>query len=148
VVKGRGGPVLAYAVAGLAPATAYRRRRLSRGPFVGRQGELSLITSLVSRAVEHRRPHLVTVIGEAGIGKSRLAEEVVIEMQMQPEPPAVWLGRCLPYGEGGPYAPLSDVLLRAADISGDTPRDDQRWQAEGHLHALLGPGSERQVSDV
>ena len=147
VVKGRGGPVLAYAVAGVAPATAYRRRR-SRGPFVGRTGELSLITSLVSRAVEHRRPHLITVIGEPGIGKSRLAEEVVIEQQLQPQPPVVWLGRCLPYGEGGPYAPLSDVLLRAADIAGDAPRDQARSQAEARLRALLGDGREREIDDV
>jgi class 3 adenylate cyclase/tetratricopeptide (TPR) repeat protein len=147
VVKGRGGPVVAYAVAGVAPATAYRRRR-SRGPFVGRTGELSLITSLVSRAVEHRRPHLITVIGEPGIGKSRLAEEVVIELQLQPQPPVVWLGRCLPYGEGGPYAPLSDVLLRAADIAGDALRDQARRQAEGHLRALLGDGREREIADV
>jgi class 3 adenylate cyclase/tetratricopeptide (TPR) repeat protein len=147
VVKGRTGPVLAHAVAGLAPATAYRRRR-ARGPFVGRSGELALIASLVARAVEHRRPHLVTVIGEAGIGKSRLAEEVVIELQHHAEPPAVWVGRCLPYGERGPYAPLSEVLLRAADVPSGTPRDDARRMAEGHLRALLGEESDQEIADV
>ncbi len=147
VVKGRTGPVLAHAVEGLAPATAYRMRR-ARGPFVGRSGELALITSLVDRAVEHRRPHLVTVIGEAGIGKSRLAEEVVIELQHQPEPPVVWLGRCLPYGERGPYAPLSEVLLRAADVPSETGRDDARRVAEGHLRALLGEEAEGEIADV
>jgi class 3 adenylate cyclase len=147
VVKGGRGPVLAYAVSSLAPVTAYRRRR-ARGPFVGRSGELALIASLISRAVEHRRTHLITVIGEPGIGKSRLAEEVIIELQMQHVPPAIWLGRCLPYGEGGPYAPLSDVLLRAADVSADAPRDDTRVQAQGYLHALLGAGAEQEVDDV
>jgi predicted ATPase len=88
------------------------------------------------------------VIGEPGIGKSRLAEEVVIELQLQPQPPVVWLGRCLPYGEGGPYAPLSDVLLRAADVAGDAPRDYARSQAEGRLRALLGDGREREIDDV
>jgi predicted ATPase len=88
------------------------------------------------------------VIGEPGIGKSRLAEEVVIELQLQPQPPVVWLGRCLPYGEGGPYAPLSDVLLRAADIAGDAPRDQARSQAEARLRALLGDGREREIDDV
>jgi class 3 adenylate cyclase len=147
VVKGRTGPVLAHAVERLAPATAYRMRR-ARGPFVGRRGELELITSLVARAVEHRRPHLVTVIGEAGIGKTRLAEEVVIELQNHPEPPVVWLGRCLPYGERGPYAPLSEVLLRAADVPSDTSREDARRMAEGHLRALLGEDAENEISDV
>jgi class 3 adenylate cyclase len=147
VVKGRTGPVLAHAVERLAPATAYRMRR-ARGPFVGRRGELELITSLVARAVEHRRPHLVTVIGEAGIGKTRLAEEVVIELQHHPEPPVVWLGRCLPYGERGPYAPLSEVLLRAADVPSDTSREDARRMAEGHLRALLGEDADGGIAEV
>ena len=102
----------------------------------------------MSRAVEHRRPQLITVIGEAGIGKSRLAEEVVIELQHQPEPPAVWIGRCLPYGEGGPYAPLAEVLLRSADVANDAPREEARLQAEGHLRALLGEDADREISDV
>ena len=147
VVKGRTGPVLAHAVERLAPATAYRMRR-ARGPFVGRRGELELIASLVARAVEHRRPHLVTVIGEAGIGKTRLAEEVVIELQHHAEPPVVWLGRCLPYGERGPYAPLSEVLLRAADVPSDTSREDARRMAEGHLRALLGEDADGEIADV
>ena len=121
VVKGRSGPIVGRLRSGCGrPATAYRRRR-QRGPFVGRSGELQLISSLVSRAIEHSRAHLVTVIGEAGIGKTRLAEEVVDDLQHQPEPPVVWIGRCLPYGEGGPYAPLSEVLLRAADVPATRP---------------------------
>ena len=55
-VKGRSGPVVAYAVEGLAPASIYRRRRRAFGPFVGREHELLLIRSLVERAIEHRRP--------------------------------------------------------------------------------------------
>ncbi len=147
VVKGRSGPIVGYAVESVAPATAYRRRR-QPGPFVGRAGELQLIASLVSRAVEHRRAHLVTVIGEAGIGKSRLAEEVVVDLQHHPEPPAVWIGRCMPYGEGGPYAPLSEVLLRATDVPSDTPRDEARRQAGGQLTALLGEDAEQTIADV
>ena len=147
VVKGRSGPIVGYAVESVAPATAYRRRR-QPGPFVGRSGELQLIASLVARAVEHRRAHLVTVIGEAGIGKSRLAEEVVVDLQHHPEPPAVWIGRCMPYGEGGPYAPLSEVLLRAADVPSDTPREEARRQASGQLMALLGEEAEQTIADV
>ena len=97
------------------------------GPFVGREVELTLIRSVVERAVEHSRAHLLTLIGEAGIGKSRLVEEAVVELRRSEEPPAVWVGRCLPYGEGGPYAPLRDLLLRAAAVrAGREPRGDPR----------------------
>ncbi|MDX6594362.1 MAG: hypothetical protein QOJ13_3558 [Gaiellales bacterium] len=147
VVKGRTGPVVAYAVEGVAPATAYRRRR-APGPFVGRAGELALISSLIARAVEHRRAHLVTVIGEPGIGKSRLAEEVVIELQHEPDPPSVWVGRCRPYGEGGPYAPLSEVLMRAANVPPDAPRTDARLAVTAQLLALLGEEAADTIEDV
>src|SRR2546423_2665710 len=132
-VKGRAGPVTAFGVERMAPVGSYRRRRRAFGPFVGREAELTLIRSLVERAVEHRRPHLITVIGEPGIGKSRLLEEAVVELQRSDEPPAVWVGRCLPYGEAGPYAPLRDVLLRATTVRPDDDPDEAIARVTGFL---------------
>jgi class 3 adenylate cyclase/tetratricopeptide (TPR) repeat protein len=147
-LKGREGPVVAYAVEGLAPASIYRRRRRAYGPFVGRERELALVRALVERSVEHRRPQLVTVIGEPGIGKSRLVEEVVIELQRGLDPPVVWVGRCLPYGEGGPYAPLRDLLLRAAAVSEADSREEARSKVRGQLLALLGDDAAQTVEQV
>ncbi len=136
-VKGRAGPVTAYAVERMLPAGSYRRRRRPYGPFVGRESELTLIRSLVERAVEHARPHLITIVGEPGIGKSRLLEEAVVELRRLDEPPAVWVGRCLPYGEAGPYAPLRDVLLRAATVRPDDSPEDAIARVMGYLYALV-----------
>ena len=147
-VRGRTGPVTAYAVERFAPAGAYRRRRRPYGPFVGREVELTLIRSVIERAVEHSRAHLVTLIGEAGIGKSRLVEEVVVELRRSEEPPAVWVGRCLPYGEGGPYAPLRDLLLRAAAVRPDASREETLARVTGQLRAVLPDGSEEQISEL
>ena len=147
-VRGRTGPVTAYAVERFAPAGAYRRRRRAYGPFVGREVELTLIRSVIERAVEHSRAHLVTLIGEAGIGKSRLVEEVVVELRRSEEPPAVWVGRCLPYGEGGPYAPLRDLLTRSAAVRTDASREETRARVTGHLQAVLPDGSEEQIAEL
>jgi class 3 adenylate cyclase/tetratricopeptide (TPR) repeat protein len=147
-LKGRSGPVVAYAVEGLAPASIYRRRRRAFGPFVGREHELLLIRSLVERAIEHRRPQLVSVVGEPGIGKSRLVEEVVIELQRTDEPPAVWVGRCMPYGESRPYAPLRDLLVRAAAVSDSDSLDDARSKVRGHLLSVLGDHAEDTIAEV
>ena len=147
-VRGRTGPVTAYAVERFAPAGAYRRRRRPYGPFVGREVELTLIRSVVERAVEHRRAHLLTLIGEAGIGKSRLVEEAVVELRRSEEPPAVWVGRCLPYGEGGPYAPLRDLLLRAAAVRTDASREEIRSRVTGQLQAILPEGSDEQIAEL
>jgi tetratricopeptide (TPR) repeat protein len=147
-VRGRTGPVTAYAVERFAPAGAYRRRRRPYGPFVGREVELTLIRSVIERAVEHARAHLVTLIGEAGIGKSRLVEEVVVELRRSEEPPAVWVGRCLPYGEGGPYAPLRDLLLRAAAVRADASREETLARVTGQLRAILPGESEEQIAEL
>jgi class 3 adenylate cyclase/tetratricopeptide (TPR) repeat protein len=147
-VRGRMGPVTAYAVERFAPAGAYRRRRRPYGPFVGREVELTLIRSVVERAVEHSRAHLLTLIGEAGIGKSRLVEEAVVELRRSEEPPAVWVGRCLPYGEGGPYAPLRDLLLRAAAVRADASWEEIRARVTGQLQAILPEGSDEQIAEL
>jgi class 3 adenylate cyclase/tetratricopeptide (TPR) repeat protein len=147
-VRGRTGPVTAYAVERFAPAGAYRRRRRPYGPFVGREVELTLIRSVVERAVEHSRAHLLTLIGEAGIGKSRLVEEAVVELRRSEEPPAVWVGRCLPYGEGGPYAPLRDLLLRAAAVRADASHEEIRARVTGQLQAILPEGSDEQIAEL
>jgi tetratricopeptide (TPR) repeat protein len=147
-LKGQHGPVVAFALEGLAPATTYRRRRRPYGPFVGREHELSLVRTLVEASAEHRRPQLVTVIGEPGIGKSRLVEEVVIELQREAQPPAVWIGRCLPYGEGGPYAPLRDLLLRAASVGESDSREEALSKVRGQLLAVLGEDGTATVDEV
>ena len=147
-VRGRTGPVTAYAVERFAPAGAYRRRRRPYGPFVGREVELTLIRSVVERAVEHSRAHLLTLIGEAGIGKSRLVEEAVVELRRSEDPPAVWVGRCLPYGESGPYAPLRDLLLRAAAVRADASREEIRARVMGQLQAILPEDSDEQIAEL
>jgi class 3 adenylate cyclase/tetratricopeptide (TPR) repeat protein len=86
-------------------------------PFVGREAELELLENTYSRAVRDRRAHLVTIYGEPGVGKSRLAREFVAGL----EGTTVMVGRCLPYGEGITYWPLAEMVKAAAGISDDDP---------------------------
>ncbi len=66
-------------------------------PLVGRDNELTLLKDTVRRAVEDGRPHLVTVIGSAGVGKSRLAWELEKYLDGLPETFHWRKGRCLAY---------------------------------------------------
>jgi class 3 adenylate cyclase/tetratricopeptide (TPR) repeat protein len=74
-------------------------------PFVGRERELALVRTAWERAQVEQRCELVTVLGDAGVGKSRLLEEALASM----EAPLV-RGRCLAYGEGITYWPVVEVL--------------------------------------
>ena len=60
----------------------------------------------------------------------------------------MWVGRCLPYGEGGPYAPLRDLLLRAAAVRADASREEIRARVTGQLQAILPEGSDEQIAEL
>jgi predicted ATPase/class 3 adenylate cyclase len=76
-------------------------------PIVGRDGELQLLRQAFERTVEERCCRLVTVIGPAGIGKSRLTTELLAGIRGNA---TVAVGRCLSYGEGITFWPLAEAL--------------------------------------
>jgi len=92
--------------------------------FVGRSEELGRLRAAFDRAVEGARPVLVTVIGDAGVGKTRLMRELWEELaDVQPQP-MLRTGRCLAYGKGITYWPLAEVLKEHLGIlENDSPED-------------------------
>ncbi len=97
-----------------------RRRRLAAAPFVGRESELELLENTLARTVRDRRPHLLTVYGDPGVGKSRLVEEFTAGTERV----VVLEGRALPYGESVTYWPLASMIKASAGISDDDPAAD------------------------
>jgi class 3 adenylate cyclase/tetratricopeptide (TPR) repeat protein/ABC-type ATPase involved in cell division len=90
-----------------------------RAPLVGRDEELALIRSALATCMARRRAHLVLLLGEAGVGKSRLAEELVGTARCE-YGATVLEGRCVPYGEANAWWPLAEALRQACGI---TPSD-------------------------
>src|SRR3954452_6450997 len=89
-------------------------------PLVGRQSELELLENTFARTVRDKRASLLTIYGDAGVGKSRLAREFVAGL----EGATVLFGRCLPYGEGVTYWPLAEMVKASSGISDDDPLDE------------------------
>jgi len=108
-----------------------------RSPLVGREAELELLRNTFTRTVRDRRAHLVTIFGEPGIGKSRLAREFVDGVERA----SVLTGRSLPYGEGVTYWPLAEMIKAAAGIADDDPLEE----AFAKLRACC---AEESVADV
>ena len=84
-------------------------------PYVGREEELELLENAFARAVRDSRAQLVTIFGDPGIGKSRLAREFFAGLERT----TVLAGRSLPFGEGLAYRPLAEMVQAAAGISPD-----------------------------
>jgi class 3 adenylate cyclase/tetratricopeptide (TPR) repeat protein len=100
-------------------------RVLGDVPFVGRTHELDVLTGALTGVLREQRPHLVSVLGEPGIGKSRLIAEFE-RRALAPNQVKPLHGRCLPYGEVVGYRALAAALYQAAGITPDDPAEVAR----------------------
>jgi class 3 adenylate cyclase/tetratricopeptide (TPR) repeat protein len=110
--KGKPEPLVAWRLLAVITGAPPFARRLD-APFVGRERELALLRQAFERAASGASGYLFTVLGTAGVGKSRLVRELVGEAG---DRATVLVGRCLPYGDGITFWPLVDVVRRAAAI--------------------------------
>jgi class 3 adenylate cyclase/tetratricopeptide (TPR) repeat protein len=113
-LKGKARPVPAHRLLEVVAAAAGHARRLD-SPMVGRDRELAHIREAYERVVSGGDCHLFTLLGSAGVGKSRLVEEF---LEGVPAGATVLRGRCLPYGDGITFFPVADVVRQAALIAG------------------------------
>ncbi|HEV8682049.1 MAG TPA: adenylate/guanylate cyclase domain-containing protein [Actinomycetota bacterium] len=126
-VKGKSQPVSAFLLLveekeeEPAPAELERGIPGIRAPLVGRDAEMDLLSSLSDRVVSEGRPHLVTIYGDPGVGKSRLVAEFVARVEEQQPSPTVVRGRCLPYGEGVTFWPVAEILKGLAGVLDTDP---------------------------
>jgi class 3 adenylate cyclase len=125
-LKGKAEPVPAWQATGMLAATPRRAAGISAGPFVGRSNELGLLESLYGRVVREGRAHLVTAIGQAGVGKSRLLRELQARLDTAEVPPKFRKGHCLPYGSGVVYWALGEIVRSEASIV-DNDSADEAW---------------------
>src|SRR5204863_2498066 len=116
-------PIGAYRA--LAAVDGGPQRVTVSAPFVGRDSELELLENTLARTIRDRRPHVFTIYGEPGVGKSRLLREFLAGA----EGVTILAGRALPYGEGITYWPLAEMVKAAAGITDDDPMEPDREKA-------------------
>jgi DNA-binding SARP family transcriptional activator len=111
------GGFLLHAIDDDAPAIA---RSLDR-PLIGRDEEVGRLRETFAKVVAERSPELITILGEPGIGKSRLVAELTA---IAGERGMVLTGHCPAYGEGITYWPLREIVLQALSATGDRSVDE------------------------
>ena len=118
-LKGKGQPVRARELREGGAAIQDRGVPGLHAPMVGRDEELSLLLTMFRRSAVEGRPNLVTIYGDAGVGKSRLTAEFLLRAER--DGATVVRGRCLPYGEGITYWPLAEILKGYAGVFDSDP---------------------------
>jgi class 3 adenylate cyclase len=104
-------------------------------PLVGRELEKPLLIGTFERSAQQRSVQLVTIIGEPGVGKSRLVAELFAHVDQKPELTRWREGRCLPYGEGITFWALGEIVKAEAGIL----ESDSAQVAAAKLGAALSP---------
>ena len=144
-LKGKAETVGAHRLLSVRPLAPGHERRLD-APMIGRETQLRMLVDAFENATADRACHLFTVLGPAGIGKSRLVREFSARIGAD-----AWLlsGRCLPYGEGITYWPIEEMAIQAGGIVEGDPPD----RARDALRTALGevPNAEviaSQLADV
>jgi class 3 adenylate cyclase/tetratricopeptide (TPR) repeat protein len=105
-VKGKAAPIEAFRLLSVAPGAGGRPQR-PRPPMVDRAAERRRLLETFERARSRRACELVTVLGPAGVGKSRLVADVIEGLASEA---TVTVGRCQPYGDGRTWQPLAEAL--------------------------------------
>jgi class 3 adenylate cyclase len=120
-LRGRSEPVDAFLVEAERGTAAQRGVPGVAAPLVGREHQLASLHATFDRVSRERRPELVTLVGDAGIGKSRLVSELLSGLEPNTK---VLLGRCLPYGQSATLSPLADMLKAEAVVFDTDPADE------------------------
>jgi DNA-binding SARP family transcriptional activator len=123
-------------------------RSPSEPPMVGRKDETGVLLSVIDEIVSSGRPRLLTIVGIAGVGKSRLVREVVAAaVQRRPEV-RVLRGRCLAAGDGVTYWALGEILRDACGIALGEAGEFAEKKLRTRLRHLLSTSDQVDESEV
>ncbi|MBZ6286168.1 AAA family ATPase [Streptomyces olivaceus] len=129
---GRGGD--GWEVDGTAP----RRRTEPRLPFTGRQTDMHLLRTTLDKVLHRQRPQVLTIVGDAGLGKTRLVEEFLRDVEERETPVIQMTGRTPPYGHDVALSTLGGMLRRYAGIEESTSRAYAERQLREVIERLVG----------
>jgi class 3 adenylate cyclase/tetratricopeptide (TPR) repeat protein len=139
-LKGKSEPVRAFHAKAPRARFGTDLTRTHDSPFVGREIDLAILKGVFDKTVAASSVQLVTVIGEPGLGKSRLVAELGDYVDARPDLVTWRQGRCLPYGEGITFWALGEILKAHTGILESDPPD----VARAKLDRVLPEGSERE----
>ena len=131
-LKGKAKPLPAWIATAPLARTGSELRDFA-SPFVGREDELATLQALLDDATEAHAPRLALIVGEPGIGKSRLLAEFARRLDDLPHVVTWREGRCLPFGPGVTFWALSEIVRESAGIL----ESDGAARAEARLESVL-----------
>ena len=141
-VKGKRAPVRAW-LAVDAPSVGFERRRAA--PLIGRDAELLVLRRIWEESLEASRPRLITMLGPAGVGKTRLGAEFAAEVER--DGGRALAGRSMSYGTSGTYLAFRHQVKDLAGIFENDPPDLAHQKLDRAVSAVLESDDAEEVTD-
>ncbi|MBA3300426.1 MAG: AAA family ATPase, partial [Thermoleophilaceae bacterium] len=135
-LKGKSEPVPAWEATGFVDEGS-GTHTATQSRLIGRDEDLDQLVSLAGRVGRENRPHLATIIGQAGVGKSRLLREFERRSASLDPAPRLRAGRCLPYGQGVVYWALGEIIRTDAGIGPADSAEDAWKKLKGYVGELV-----------
>src|SRR5919198_1142724 len=142
-VKGKARPLRAWRVMGPVGPDGPHAGLLRTAPFVNRLDEIEVLRLTFARARREASAQLATLLGEPGVGKSRLVQEFSASLLDLGKAVSWREGRCLPYGEGITFWALGEIVKAQAGILESDPEDQASRKLEASVGALIQGRSEQ-----
>lgn len=120
---------------------------VSSTAVIGRDSEIALLTGALRRTVRDRSPQLVTILGDAGLGKSRLVRELEARLGEVGEPVRWRVGHCPPYGESVTFWALAEIVKTHAGVLDSDTAEAARAKVTAAVAAVLPPEDAPGVAD-
>jgi len=139
-LKGKAEPVPCWLATAPKAHTGAESAKDYATAFIGRERELALLKGLFEKAAQGHEPQCVLLVGEAGIGKSRIVAEFAAYLEDYPDMTRWRQGRCPPYGDGVSFWALGEILKADAGIL----ESDDTATVEHKLERVLPDGPDRE----
>ncbi len=146
-LKGKAEAVVAWEAIKANATASLAEDHAHLAPLVGREEELARLEGLFDRVVREGASHLITVVGQAGIGKSRLLQELERRLGVRPLAPRIRRGRCLAFGQGIAYWPLAEMLRAEFGISENEDAEAAGAKLRDRVLPLLGQEGETEQAE-
>lgn len=132
-VKGKREPVRVYLVLAAKPRSLRLEHTTSEFPLVGRERETGVMIDFLQRAFAASRQHSLLITGEAGMGKSRIIEELETQLELLPLRIRYFKGRASPYFQQQSFALLRDLIANRLDIQDSDSPETARQKLEAGM---------------
>ncbi len=142
-VKGKADPIAIWRALGARGRLGVDAEAAPRTPFVGRNDDLAVLTSAFARTLRECSAQLVTIVGEPGVGKTRIVAELRRFVDDRPELVFWRQGRCLPYGEGITFWALGEIVKAHAGVLESDDPEAVAAKLERTLAVTVEEDSER-----